>query len=126
MPVGSPVTASRDGVVVSVEARFEDGNRTAGQENFIFVSHGDETFGRYYHLTKGGVLVQVGENVAGGQLIGHSGNTGASAGPHLHFNVTRRCPEWGCQTIPISFSNSIENPLLPDRIYEALLPGHAS
>jgi len=120
MPIGSPVTAARDGIVLRVEARFEDGNRTAGQENFIFVAHGDGTFGRYYHLTKDGVLVAVGKRVSAGQPIGRSGNTGASAGPHLHFDVTQECPEWGCQTIPLSFSNSIENPLRPDRAYEAL------
>ena len=120
MPLGSPVTAARDGVVVGVEARFEDGNRTPGQENFIFVSHGDGTFGRYYHLTRDGVLVRKGEKVRAGQLIGRSGNTGASAGPHLHFDVTRQCPEWGCQTVPVSFANSSENPLLPDKTYEAL------
>jgi murein DD-endopeptidase MepM/ murein hydrolase activator NlpD len=120
MPIGSPVTAARDGIVVKVEARFEDGNRTAGQENFMFIDHGDGTFGRYYHLTKDGVLVGVGKRVLAGQVIGRSGNTGASAGPHLHFDVTQTCPEWGCQTISISFSNSLENPLLPDHTYEAL------
>ena len=119
MPIGSKVTAARDGVVVKVESRFEDGNRTAGKENFIFVDHGDGTFGRYYHLTRDGALVAAGTKVQAGQWIGKSGDTGASAGPHLHFDVTRECPEWGCQTIPIAFSNSAENPLLAGKAYEA-------
>jgi murein DD-endopeptidase MepM/ murein hydrolase activator NlpD len=124
MPVGSKVIAARDGVVVKTEVRFEDGNRTPGQENFIFVAHGDGTFGRYYHLTKDGALVETGAKVRTGDWIGRSGNTGASAGPHLHFDVTRECPEWGCQTIPITFANSAESPLIEGKTYEALARGN--
>jgi murein DD-endopeptidase MepM/ murein hydrolase activator NlpD len=122
-PIGSDVCAARSGVVVKLEARFIDGNRTPGQENFIFVDHGDGTFSRYYHLTHNGVLVKVGDHVQAGDKIGKSGDTGASAGPHLHFDVTEKCPEWGCQTIPITFSNASENPLQAQKDYEAVSPG---
>lgn len=123
IPIGSDVCAARSGAVVKVEARFIDGNRTPGQENFIFVDHGDGTFSRYYHLTHDGVLVKVGDHVQAGDKIGKSGDTGASAGPHLHFDVTEKCPEWGCQTIPITFSNASENPLKAQKDYEAVSPG---
>lgn len=109
--IGTAVHAARAGVVVKPEARFADGNRTPGQENFVFMRHADGTFGRYYHLTRRGVLVTAGDRVRRGELIARSGDTGASAGPHLHFDVTRQCPEWGCQTIPIAFSDTNENPL---------------
>ena len=46
------------------------------------------------------MLVSVGQRVPAGQEVGRSGDSGASAGPHLHFDVTRGCPDWGCQTIP--------------------------
>ncbi len=41
----------------------------------------------YWHLQKDGVLVNIGDTVKQGQLIGYSGNTGYTAFPHLHFQV---------------------------------------
>jgi len=122
MDVGTPIVAARAGRVVAVEERYEDGNHTPGQENYIFIQHDDSTYSRYYHLTKDGVLVETGEQVEQGQKIGLSGNTGASAGPHLHFDVTTGCPEWGCQTVEIEFANASENPLREETAYEALAP----
>jgi murein DD-endopeptidase MepM/ murein hydrolase activator NlpD len=119
MPIGTNVAAARSGVVIKTESRYTDGNRKPGQENYIFISHQDNTFSRYYHLTRDGVLVSVGDRVSQGQAIGRSGDTGASAGPHLHFDVTRDCPEWGCQTIPIRFRNASENPLVKGQSYKA-------
>ena len=103
----------------ATEARFVDGNKTPGQENFVVVQHSDGTFGRYYHLTRNGVLVTIGSLVARGDTIAHRGNTGASAGPHLHFDVTRGCAEWGCQTIPIRFTNVGADSLVQGRTYTA-------
>jgi len=119
LPLGSLVTAARGGTVVKIETSHRDGTRKPGEENFVFVSHGDGTFSRYYHLAQGGVLVAAGDRVLPGQEIGRSGDSGASAGPHLHFDVTKECAEWGCQTVPISFTNTTENPLLPERVYQA-------
>jgi murein DD-endopeptidase MepM/ murein hydrolase activator NlpD len=119
MPIGSPVTAARPGRVFATESRFVDGNKTPGQENFVFIRHDDGTFARYYHLTQNGVLVTVGSAVARGDTIARSGNTGASAGPHLHFDVTRGCAEWGCQTIPVRFINAGADSLIEDRTYTA-------
>jgi len=120
MPIGSPVNAARDGEVVSVVEKNNDGTRVPGEENVVVIKHSDGTFGRYYHLTKQGALVSVGDKVKQGDRIALSGNSGASAGPHLHFDVTKECFEWGCQTIPIQFVNSKENPLKASSVYEAL------
>jgi murein DD-endopeptidase MepM/ murein hydrolase activator NlpD len=120
MPIGSAVTAARAGHVFATESRYRDGNRTPGQENLVVIRHSDGTFGRYYHLTEGGALVAVGAAVALGDTIGRSGDTGASAGPHLHFDVTRGCAEWGCQTIPIRFRNAGADSLVQGRTYRAL------
>jgi murein DD-endopeptidase MepM/ murein hydrolase activator NlpD len=71
--------------------------------------------------TEDGVLVAMGATVAPGDTIGRSGDTGASAGPHLHFDVTRGCLEWGCQTIPIRFRNVAgADSLVQGRTYTAL------
>lgn len=120
MPIGTAVHAARPGTVVAVEERFADGTRQGGEENYVFVKHSDGTFGRYYHLKQGGALVEQGDRVERGQQICRSGNSGASAGAHLHFDVTEACPEWGCQTIPVRFFNAAENPLESGESYRAL------
>jgi murein DD-endopeptidase MepM/ murein hydrolase activator NlpD len=117
MPIGSPVVAARGGEVVKVEERYNDGTRVPGEENYIVIRHSDGTFGRYYHLTAHGALVDSGARVKRGDLIGRSGNSGATAGPHLHFDVTRGCFEWGCQTIPIIFGNAGTDTLVPGKMY---------
>jgi len=106
MPVGTPVHAARAGIVARIEEShsrgcWEDG---CGKfANFIIILHGDGTTGEYFHLSKYGAIVEVGENVAQGQKIGHSGNTGHTTMPHLHFAVYRAI-EWGrTQSIPVRF-----------------------
>ena len=90
MPLGSAIHAARSGIVVQVK---EDSNSGCGswecsnQGNFILIYHDDGTFAAYYHLYQNGALVNLGDSVADGQLIGYSGNTGWSTGPHLHFEV---------------------------------------
>jgi murein DD-endopeptidase MepM/ murein hydrolase activator NlpD len=120
MPLGSPVAAARSGEVVKVVEDHNDGTRVPGEENFIVIRHSDGSFARYYHLTRGGALVSAGDKVSQGDRIGLSGNSGASAGPHLHFDVTEKCYDWGCQTINIELDNARENPLKQGEIYEAL------
>lgn len=57
--------------------------------NYISVQHSDGSVAHYRHLKKDGVLVKEGDEVAKGQKIGYSGNTGYSAFPHLHFEVVQ-------------------------------------
>jgi murein DD-endopeptidase MepM/ murein hydrolase activator NlpD len=121
MPIGEDVVAARAGRVLLVEERFEDGNRTPGEENFVNVIHDDGTIAAYVHLTQDGALVELGERVERGQLIGKSGDTGSSSEPHLHFHV-QGCD--GCPTIPVTFRNTRAHPrgLVEGEVYEALAP----
>lgn len=75
---GSTVVASRGGVVTQAG--------WAGSYGYcIVITHPDGHFTRYAHLSE--VLVSYGQEVAQGQMIGLSGNTGFSTGPHLHFEI---------------------------------------
>jgi len=109
MPVGTPVHAARPGVVARAEESNSKGcwDDDCGQyANFIVVLHDDGTTGEYYHLDKDGVLVNVGDTVARGQLIGLSGNTGHTTMPHLHFAVYRAV-QWGrTQSIEVRFQSA--------------------
>ncbi|MBE9069816.1 M23 family metallopeptidase, partial [Leptolyngbya cf. ectocarpi LEGE 11479] len=118
MPIGTEIIASRAGVVLAVEERFADGNRTSGQENFVLVQHRDATVAGYFHLTQNGVLVEVGRGVSQGEIIGSSGDTGDSTEPHLHFEVLE-CQD--CDSLPITFRNTRvhTNGLVEQGSYEA-------
>lgn len=92
LSIGTPVYAARGGVVVMVKKDSRvGGNRKAyrGRANYIIIYHNDGTFAHYVHLKHNGVVVKPGDKVVAGQLIGYSGNTGWTKGPHLHFMVTK-------------------------------------
>lgn len=76
--VGTRVIASAGGVVTTAEFHPQYGN-------LIEIDHGNDFSSRYAHLSKS--LVKAGQIVKRGQLVGVSGNTGRSTGPHLHFEV---------------------------------------
>jgi murein DD-endopeptidase MepM/ murein hydrolase activator NlpD len=90
MPEGSAVCAMRGGIIINTksDSNIGGGNRKYIDEgNFVLIYHDDGTLASYYHFQQNGVVVQIGEKVTQGQLIGYSGNTGFSSGPHLHVEV---------------------------------------
>ncbi|OHD17823.1 MAG: hypothetical protein A2086_12560 [Spirochaetes bacterium GWD1_27_9] len=90
MNVGTPICAARNGVVVAVKSDSSRGGRSYRYRymaNYIIIYHDDGSFASYMHLKKNGSLVKIGDRVNQGDLIGYSGNTGWSRGPHLHFMV---------------------------------------
>ncbi len=109
LPIGTVVTAARDGVVEFVEARFPDGYTGPATDNVVAIDHGDGTFSRYAHLAQNGALVRQGQSVKRGDPVGHSGSSGTPF-PHLHFDVTQGCSTRECQTVPVCFSNTIAHP----------------
>ena len=92
MPEGTPVAAAREGIVIEAEWRNTTGARSGAlltKGNLVRVRHPDGSIGSYAHLMHAGVAVEVGEAVQAGRILGYSGSTGYSSGPHLHFAVTR-------------------------------------
>lgn len=89
LKIGDQVHAAREGVVVRTIDKFKEhgGSEFINKANLITILHNDGTLGSYFHLDYKGVLVSVGDKVERGQLIGYSGLTGFTRGPHLHFVV---------------------------------------
>ncbi|MBB3912429.1 M23 family metallopeptidase [Sphingomonas desiccabilis] len=73
---GTPVLAAATGVV-------RVAGRRGGYGELIELAHADGSATRYAHLSR--ILVQPGEMVEQGQVIGRMGSTGRSTGSHLHF-----------------------------------------
>jgi len=76
---GVPVYATGNGVVKRAD------NRASGYGNHIRINHGFGYVSLYAHLSK--YNVRRGQKVKRGDLIGYVGNTGRSAGPHLHYEI---------------------------------------
>lgn len=76
-PTGTPLRAAQSGVV-----KTGTGHPKAG--TWVEVHAGGILVG-YSHMSK--VSVKPGQTVTAGQVIGYSGNTGHTTGPHLHFYV---------------------------------------
>jgi murein DD-endopeptidase MepM/ murein hydrolase activator NlpD len=83
-PVGTPIYAPGDGVVV-------DSRVSTGYGWLITIYHGDKNgvpvFTRYAHSYPNQVRVRVGQEVSAGDWITSIGNNGMTTGPHLHFEV---------------------------------------
>jgi murein DD-endopeptidase MepM/ murein hydrolase activator NlpD len=80
VPSGSPVRASGGGSVLQAGADSEYGI-------FVLLEHPGGLQSMYGHLTR--AAVAAGQSVDAGEVIGLSGNTGRSSGPHLHFEIRR-------------------------------------
>jgi len=94
VPYGTNVYATGDGKVL------ESGWNSGGFGNYIVIDHGYGLQSTYGHLSD--IKVVKGVNIKRGDLIGLSGSTGMSSGPHLHYQIE----QFGEHKNPINFFNN--------------------
>ncbi|MEX0944879.1 MAG: M23 family metallopeptidase [Balneolaceae bacterium] len=78
--VNTEVFATGDGTVIHAGRRGAFGN-------LLEIDHGFGIITRYAHLSRFESDIKVGTKVTRGDIVAYSGNTGRSAGPHLHYEV---------------------------------------
>jgi murein DD-endopeptidase MepM/ murein hydrolase activator NlpD len=79
-PVGKPILATAEGVVVRADYN-------GGYGNHVRIDHGYNYETLYGHMSK--LEVKIGDRVERGDVVGYLGSTGRSSGPHLHYSVYR-------------------------------------
>ncbi len=77
-PIGTPVRASASGTVIF-------SGRKGAYGNTIIVDHGQGLSTLYAHNSH--LEVEMGQWVRGGDVVAHSGNSGRSTGPHVHYEI---------------------------------------
>lgn len=119
-PTGTPVGSAAVGAVayagpgenmpdaIAIKYGYSRGADKWASGNIVIVDHGDNTATAYSHLSE--VHVRAGQRVNGGTVLGLSGMTGRSTGPHLHFEF---------MTLPINYSSLFYSRLDPMAQYGA-------
>lgn len=79
-PTGTPIYAAGDGVI-------EEAGRKGGYGNYVRIRHTKSYATAYGHASRIAKGIRPGMRVRQGQVIAYVGSTGASTGPHLHYEV---------------------------------------
>jgi hypothetical protein len=115
---GAAVLAVGDGTVVAARDGEEEHKPLEGQPepaslsldglfgNYVVIDLGNGNFAGYAHLKRGSVAVKIGDKVAKGQVIGALGQSGNSAAPHLHFQVSNAATFEGSEGVPYVFDRT--------------------
>lgn len=112
MDIGETIIASRTGEVIASQDHNPDlqagtADCSGGKENWIFILHSDGTVMSYVHLMQDGITVNKGDIVEQGQVLGKSGNSGCSSGPHTHIALFRDRTNYDRQsTLPFNYKNA--------------------
>lgn len=90
-PIGTEIYSTGNGVVAKIEYNGR------GYGNNVIINHGFGYQTLYGHMSR--FAVRPGQKVNRGDVIGYVGNTGASTGPHVHYEVIKN----GKKIDPINF-----------------------
>jgi murein DD-endopeptidase MepM/ murein hydrolase activator NlpD len=104
-PKGTEIYATGNGVVSAAD------NSKRGYGNHVVIDHGFGYQTLYAHMKN--LIVRKGQSVKRGEVIGYVGNTGASTGPHLHYEVIKN-------KVKINPVNFYYNDLTPEQ-YDQML-----
>ena len=103
LPIGTDIVAAREGTVIHVKDDYAFGGARTyflDKANTVSVLHEDGSYATYAHLLMGSAAVKAGQTVAAGDVLGQSGTSGYSTGPHLHFVIRKNA---GFKTESIAF-----------------------
>ena len=81
-PSGTPIYAAGHG-------RVERASRYGGYGKYVRIRHANGYKTAYAHMSRYGRGIRKGKRVRQGDIVGYVGSTGASTGPHLHYEVLR-------------------------------------
>ena len=104
-PTGTPIKAAGDGVI-------ESAGRNGGYGNYIRIRHNSEHKTAYGHMSRFASGIRVGTRVRQGQTIGYVGSTGASTGPHLHYEVMVNNSQVNPMSLKLPTGRRLEGPEL--------------
>lgn len=104
-PVGTPIRAAASGTVMRA-------SHYSGYGRYINIKHSKAISTAYAHLSR--IVVRSGQHVSQGQIIGYTGNSGNSTGPHLHYEVLQN----GHPINPMSFVKQDPQKLSGDKLYK--------
>ncbi|WP_299487914.1 M23 family metallopeptidase [Acaryochloris sp. IP29b_bin.137] len=114
--IGTPVYAMRAGKVIAVQDKYPDtggGKENIARFNYVWIEHDEGYRSVYVHLQQGfrqKVSIKAGDWVEAGQLIGYSGNSGWSTGPHLHVEVQKPSRQRKfTKTVPFAIAGACHN-----------------
>ena len=109
----SKIYATKSGKVLIASMPYSDPDGgKSGYGNYVVIDHGGGMSTLYAHMSI--VKVSVGQYVTQGDVIGVTGNTGASTGPHLHYEVIHK----GVPVNPINYFNRNMTPEEYERLME--------
>jgi hypothetical protein len=109
--LNTPIVAMADGTVTHTYGETGPGDpcysgggsSCSVYGNYVVLAHGDGNSTLYKHLNT--LAVNVGQVVKRGEVIGASGSTGYSTGPHLHAMLMGSCGAAACQSIALGFAD---------------------
>ncbi|RXZ81148.1 M23 family peptidase [Paenibacillaceae bacterium] len=105
---GEEVVAPADGTIIDVRSDVPDNvpgemNDKQPEGNYIVIDHGDGEFSFTAHFKQNSIVVEAGQQVKRGELLGLCGNSGNSSEPHIHFQIADRPDGEDGTVIPVKF-----------------------
>lgn len=111
-PTGTPIYAAGDGLV-------EQAGTFGGYGYYVRIRHTNKYATAYGHLSRFAQGIRAGKPIQQGQIIGYVGSTGASTGPHLHYEIMVDGAQVNPLSVKFAGGSKLEGKEVP-RFLEAL------